>query len=92
VTSTIVEEGLQCWTEEYCLAHCRGFRVAGPDGPLGYVDAVLFGPEGREPVALVVRGRRRIVVPVGKVVRLRPALELVLVSQSSSTDVTVPRQ
>lgn len=77
--ATVLEEAQERWTEEYWLRHCRGFRVEGPDGWLGYVEEVLLDPEEHAPRALVVRGRRVIVVPVGEIVRLLPRQERILV-------------
>jgi hypothetical protein len=64
-----------CWTPEYCLAHCQGYRVVGPGGHLGYVDEVRSGPDGHVS-ALVVTG---IADPVstGLIEEIDPAVELI---------------
>ncbi len=77
--ATVLDEIQEHWTEDYWLRHCRGFRVEGPDGCLGYVDRVVLDPEEQEPSALVVRGKRAILVPAGEIVRLVPREERVLV-------------
>jgi hypothetical protein len=71
-----------CWTEEFSLLHCEGFRVEGPDGELGYVEEVLLDAEN-VPEALVVRGTRRIVIPATEILRLLPGSERVLVGKLS---------
>jgi hypothetical protein len=50
-----------CWTKEYGLLHCEGYRVAGPRGPLGYVEEVRVDELG-EVCAIVVAGARRLLV------------------------------
>jgi PRC-barrel domain len=76
-----VEKRRESWSKGYWLGHCTGFRVDGPDERLGYVEEVLLDPEGQTPRALVVRGARTTVVPVGEIVRLLPAQERVLVGK-----------
>ena len=55
-----------CWTEEYGLRHCEGYRVAGPGGPVGYVEEVRVDELG-EIRAIVVAGARRLLVPAGEI-------------------------
>jgi hypothetical protein len=43
-----------CWSEAYSLAHCDGYRVVSPDGPIGFVEEIETGQDGR-PEALLVR-------------------------------------
>jgi hypothetical protein len=50
-----------CWTEEYGLRHCEGYRVAGPRGPVGYVEEVRVDELGVLR-AIVVAGARRLLV------------------------------
>ena len=44
-----------CWTAEYLLAHCESYRVESNEGQLGYVEEVIWAPDGSEPLALRVR-------------------------------------
>lgn len=44
-----------CWTAEYLLAHCERYRVESNEGKLGYVEEVIWAPDGSEPLALRVR-------------------------------------
>jgi len=44
-----------CWTAEYLLAHCERYRVESNEGKLGYVEEVIWTPDGSEPLALRVR-------------------------------------
>jgi hypothetical protein len=70
------------WAVDYWLAHCDGYRVFTPEGPIGYVEEVLESPE-EEPTALVVRVgdafSHCIQIPVGDIVGFNPAGERVLV-------------
>ncbi len=65
--------GHSCWSADYLLAHCEGYRVESDQGRLGYVEDVVWGPGSRgqphsEPVALRVSGRYgRLTIPVGDV-------------------------
>ena len=43
-----------CWSTDYWLRHCEGFRVATEDGETGFVDAVELTLQG-DAEALVVR-------------------------------------
>jgi hypothetical protein len=80
--TVLMETSRDCWSKGHWLEHCTGFRVDGPDGHLGYVEEVLLAADGHTPQALVVRGARTTVVPVGEVVRLVPGQERVLVGGS----------
>jgi hypothetical protein len=43
-----------CWTIDYWLRHCEGYRVWDTIGPIGFVEAVLTTADD-EPHSLVVR-------------------------------------
>ena len=43
-----------CWSTDYWLRHCEGFRVTTEDGETGFVDAIDLTPQG-DAEALVVR-------------------------------------
>jgi hypothetical protein len=54
----VLPEGIHrhgVWTEDYCLRHCQGYRVCGPDGIVGYVEEVWLSPEDDTVEALLVR-------------------------------------
>jgi sporulation protein YlmC with PRC-barrel domain len=58
------------WTDDYCLRHCQGYRVCGPDGTVGYVEEVRLSPEDDTVEALLVRrtdGYQTFTVPRGLV-------------------------
>lgn len=65
-----------CWTAEYLLAHCERYRVESNEGQLGYVEEVIWAPDGSEPLALRVRtgfGEGGLVtIMVGDVLELHP--------------------
>lgn len=44
-----------CWTADYLLAHCEGFRVESSEGTLGYVEEIVWARDRSEPLALRVR-------------------------------------
>lgn len=62
--------------EEYWLSHCEGFRVRGPNGFSGVVEAVRFEPGSDLPDDLVVCcGRlrlRSLLIPVADVALIVP--------------------
>lgn len=47
-------EATSCWTSDYWLRHCEGYRVFAGDEAIGYVEEVELGRDD-EPEALVVR-------------------------------------
>lgn len=83
-----VTEDHGCWTREYWLRHCVGFRVACPEGRLGFVEEVLLSPEGGEPEALAIRigsARTRLAdVPITEIGALKPEEQLVVVPLAST--------
>ncbi len=72
-----------CWTANHLIAHCEGFRVESNEGKLGYVEEVVWAPDGSEPLALRVRsasGERGLVTMVLEgVLELHPNSELIVV-------------
>jgi hypothetical protein len=75
------------------VARCQGFSVVSPEGQIGTVEEVRYGPSRRwdRPTELAVQagrgGRRRVIVPVddvaevdseSRVVLLRSAPRIVL--------------
>jgi hypothetical protein len=63
---------------EYWLCHSEGFAVVAPEGRLGYVDEVRFGPGVDRPAAIAFRrtvGGDLVVVPVSDVDRIVPERE-----------------
>jgi hypothetical protein len=82
MTTTIhADSDVTYWSRDYWLGHCEGFRVVGPQGRIGLVEAVLG--EEDEPEALVVRtglfGTRASVLPVADVDFVEPRAECVVV-------------
>ena len=65
------------------LANCEGFRVEAPDGRIGHVTGIRFGPSS-EPQLLEVRagllGRRLLLIPVGQVHEIVPEEKRILLS------------
>jgi hypothetical protein len=61
---------------EFWLAHCEGFLVDSPTGPVGVVESVLFGSRLDVPDELEIRvGRLRavqFVVPIGEIEGVDP--------------------
>jgi hypothetical protein len=47
-------EATSCWTTQYWLRHCEGYRVLAGDEPIGYVEDVELGADD-EPEALLIR-------------------------------------
>jgi hypothetical protein len=50
--------GQSCWSADYVLGHCEGFRVESNAGRLGYVEEVVRASESGAPLALRVRTGR----------------------------------
>jgi hypothetical protein len=72
-----------CWSTEYLLAHCEGYRVESAQGTLGHVEDVLQDPSygvWGEPVALRVRTDTGVLtVPIEDVLELYPNEKRVVV-------------
>jgi hypothetical protein len=70
------------------IARCQGFGVLSPDGRIGTVEEVRYGPSRRwdSPTELAVQagrgGRRRLIVPVDDVVAVVPDDRVVLLRSS----------
>ena len=82
MTTTIhADSDVRYWSRDYWLGHCEGFRVLGPEGRIGLVEAVLG--EEDEPEALVVRtglfGTHASVLPLGDVELVEPRVERIVV-------------
>lgn len=83
--SHVVEKSIEhsCWTANYLLAHCEGYRVESNEDMLGYVEEVVRAPDGIEPLALRVRrvsGERGIfTMGLESVLELHPNSELIVV-------------
>ena len=43
------------WTDDYCLRHCEGYRVRGPEGTVGFVEEAWLSPQDGTVEALLVR-------------------------------------
>jgi hypothetical protein len=67
----------------YSLSRCEGFRVDGPQGPIGWVEGLRFGSRIDRPDLLEVRagrlGRRLLLVPIEVVDEVSVEDERVLV-------------
>jgi hypothetical protein len=71
-----------CWTTDFWLRHCEGYRVFAGEEPIGFVEEILDGRDG-EPTALVVRVgevfTHLLEIPVDAIEGFDPAGERVLV-------------
>lgn len=73
-----------CWSDEYLLSHCEGYRVVDETGePVGFVDRVLWPDEEfGDAEAVVVRytdRRPEVVIPLEQVIEIEPWAERVVV-------------
>jgi hypothetical protein len=71
-----------CWSAEYLLAHCEGYRVESADGTRGYVEEIVLAPDESRALSLLVRpaaGRRLFLIPADDVLELCPDTELIVV-------------
>ena len=80
-TVTHSDSDLTYWAHGYWLGHCEGYRVDGPEGRVGIVEAVLG--EEDEPVTLAVReglfALRTVYVPIEDVIEVHPRAERIVV-------------
>jgi ribosomal 30S subunit maturation factor RimM len=77
-----------CWTDEYLIAHCEGYRVDDEHGNrVGVVDSVLWPDEAFEDAEAVVlrqTGRQdEIVIPLGEIRDIDPWDERIVVPAST---------
>ena len=89
--------GKCCWSADYVLGHCEGFRVESSAGRLGYVDGILRRVHSGSPLALRVRtgreGHDPVVVMIGDVLELHAESESILVrTPSRRVRLTPPRR
>jgi hypothetical protein len=79
-----------CWSAEYLLAHCEGYRVESAGGTRGYVEEIVSAPDESRPLALLVRpaaGRSGLfVIPTDNVLELRPDTESLVVRAPNEHD------
>ncbi len=77
-----------CWSDEYLLSHCEGYRVVDEAGDtVGYVDRILWAEEPfGDPVGLVVCRTRceEIVIPLERVVAIDSGVERIVVAGPST--------
>lgn len=78
------DSDLTYWAHDYWLGHCEGYRVFGPEGRVGIVEAVLG--EEDEPRTLAVReglfALRIVHVPIEDVVEVQPRAERIVLRSS----------
>ena len=78
------------------IARCHGFGVVSPDGRIGTVEEVRYGPSRRwdSPTELAVQagrgGRRRLIVPVADVAAVVPDDRVVVLRSSPRIVSTEP--
>ncbi|HXV96446.1 MAG TPA: hypothetical protein VD695_07850 [Gaiellaceae bacterium] len=79
-TVTHSDADVTYWAHDYWLGHCEGYRVYGPEGRVGIVEAVLG--EEDEPVTLAVReglfALRTLYVPIEDVIEVHPRAERII--------------
>ncbi len=73
--------GHPCWTDDYGLRHCEGYRVVGPRGHVGYVEEVRADELG-EIRAIVVAGGRRLLVSAHEIGSVDVDSELIRLTQT----------
>lgn len=75
-----------CWSTDYWLRNCEGFRVTTEDGETGFVDAVDLTPQGDAEVLVIRFGREfthSVRVPAAAVEALDPVDETVVLGPMS---------
>ncbi len=80
MTVTHPDTDQRFWSHDDWLGHCEGFRVDGPEGRVGVIEAVL-GHED-EPTTLAVReglfALRIVHVPIEQVAEVQPRAERIV--------------
>ena len=83
-TVTHSDSDVTYWANGYWLGHCEGFRVDGPEGRVGIVEAVLG--EEDAPTKLAVReglfALRTVYVPIEEVAEIQPRAERILLRRT----------
>ena len=78
------------------VARCQGFGVISPDGRIGTVEEVRYGPSRRwdSPTELAIQagrgGRRRLIVPVDDIAAVVPDDRVVMLRSSPTVVSTEP--
>ncbi len=73
-------EDESCWTPDYLLRHCEGYRVDSPDGHLGYVEEVVLLPDESQTIGFLVREAEGVVfVSVRQIRDFSPGAERIVV-------------
>jgi hypothetical protein len=54
-------EDESCWTHDYLLRHCEGYRVDSPGGHLGHVEEPVLSRDESETIGFLVRGTEGLV-------------------------------
>jgi hypothetical protein len=87
-TVTHFDSEITHWAKGYWLGHCEGYRVDGPEGRVGIVEAVLGDEEA--PTTLAVReglfALRTVYVPVDDVAEIEPRAERILLRRTPDHD------
>lgn len=71
------------WTDDYCLRHCEGYSVRGPEGMVGFVEEVWLSPQDDKVESLLVRRTDRyetLAVPLELVERVDTGAECVVLA------------
>jgi hypothetical protein len=86
---TVGREALQGAGSSDWLPSCHGFRVEAAGRRLGIVEDVLYG-DGRDPVALLVRGglfgTRMMLVPVENVSEVAPRVKRIVLGDGTAAE------
>ena len=78
------------------IAGCQGFGVVSPDGRIGTVEEVRYGPSRRwdSPTELAVQagrdGKRRLIVPVDEIAAVVPDDRVIVLRSSPRVFATEP--
>lgn len=94
MTTTVERIGVPSgWTTEYWLGHCEGYRVFTDEGPIGFVEEVLW-EAGDEPYALLARVSeafgRVLIVRIAAVEGFDPARERLFIGPLAGLDRKIP--
>jgi hypothetical protein len=81
------QQEASCWTHEYLLRHCEGYRVDSPDGHHGYVEEIVLLPDEDTPTGFLVRGGSGLTfVSVDQIRDFSPGAQRILVDPLPPAD------
>jgi hypothetical protein len=74
-----------CWSTEYCIRNCEGYRVYDAVGPLGYVEDVRLSQDGQLEALVVRDGGPPVTVWPRQLLDIEPGADAVRIREVAVT-------